>query len=58
VIRIDVHPRLVRAALKLGGKTVAEVEKSWRWWPSNSAFRTGMVDLDCGNLVEGPMKRG
>jgi hypothetical protein len=26
MIRIDVHPRLVRAALKLGGKTVAEVE--------------------------------
>ena len=27
MIRIDVHPRLVRAALKLGGKTVAEVER-------------------------------
>ena len=27
MIRIDVHPRLVRAALKLGGQAVAEVEE-------------------------------
>ena len=27
MIRIDVHPRLVRAASKLGGQTVAGVEK-------------------------------
>jgi len=27
MIRIDVHPRFVRTALKLGGKTVAGVEE-------------------------------